>query len=254
MAEALAKIDHFAKPAVAARKPAQSRAQTSRAKAGKSKTPARAGEEDAPPVASRPRRVSGGVSASDELSAGKDAGLPGMSQLMRAITIFTTLDDGRQAFRMVWAARTLTESGIALEAAIQLSQRAIAMADAATEPGGSMRDAPLLDREGRRSVFLGRAYDALGWAQFKKQDSRGAVANLLKSVETYPPIQERKTAIWHLAIALEETGDEPRALNLYISSYDAEMPTSSARRAQIEALYKKLHGSLAGLEEKLKQQ
>ena len=49
---------------------------------------------------------------------------------------------------------------------------------AATEPGGSMRDAPLLDREGRRMVFLGRAYDALGWAQFKKQDSRGAVENL----------------------------------------------------------------------------
>jgi hypothetical protein len=111
----------------------------------------------------------------------------------------------------------------------------------------------LLDREGRRLVFLGRAYDALGWAQFKKQDSRGAVENLLKSVETYPAILERKTAIWHLAIAMEETGDEQRALNLYISSYDPETPTSSARRAQIEALYKKLHGSLAGLEEKLKQ-
>ena len=53
---------------------------------------------------------------------------------------------------------------------------------------------------------------------------------------------------------MEETGDERRALNLYISSYDPQMPTSSARRAQIEALYKKLHGSLAGLEEKLKQQ
>lgn len=255
LAEALAKIDYYAKTGVAARKPAQPKAATARARAGRSKPPAKeVDENEEGQGASRPRRVSGGASASDELSAGKDAGLPGVPQLMRAITNFTTLDDGRQAFRMIWAARKLTESNIALDAAIQLSQRAIAMAETATEPAGSMRDAPLLDREGRRLVFLGRAYDALGWAQFKKRDSRGAVENLLKSVETYPASLERKTAIWHLAVAMEETGDEQRALNLYISSYDAEMPTSSVRRAQIEALYKKLHGSLAGLEEKLKQQ
>ncbi|MFY9607811.1 MAG: tetratricopeptide repeat protein [Blastocatellia bacterium] len=255
LAEALAKIDHYTKTAGAARRPAQPKAATARAKAGRSKPSAKeAGENEEAQGASRPRRVSGGASASDELSAGKDAGLPGVPQLMRAITNFTTLDDGRQAFRMVWAARKLTESGISLDAAIQLGRRAIAMAEAATEPAGSMRDAPLLDREGRRLVFLGRAYDALGWAQFKSQDSRGAVENLLRSVETYPPSLERKSAIWHLAIAMEETGDEQRALNLYISSYDAEMPTSAVRRAQIEALYKKLHGSLAGLEEKLKQQ
>jgi len=155
---------------------------------------------------------------------------------------------------MVWAARKLTESGVALDAAVQLGQRAIATADGATEPAGSMRDAPLLDREGRRLVFLGRAYDALGWAQFKKGDTRGAVSNLLKSVENYPPNLERKTAIWHLAVAMEEAGDERRALNLYISSYDPALPTASVRRSQIEALYKKLNGSLAGLEEKLKQQ
>jgi Flp pilus assembly protein TadD len=255
LADGLAKIGYYAKSAVAARKPAQPKAATARAKAGRSKPASNeAGNEDAAQGTSRPRRVTGAASASDELSAGKDAGLPGVSQLMRAITNFTTLDDGRQAFRMIWAARKLTESGIALDAAIQLSQRAIAMAEAATEPDGSMRDAPLLDREGRRLVFLGRAYDALGWAQFKKQDSRGAVENLLKSVETYPPSLERKSAVWHLAVAMEETGDDKRALNLYISSYDPQMPTSSVRRAQIEALYKKLHGSLAGLEERLKQQ
>jgi Flp pilus assembly protein TadD len=255
LAEALARIDFYARAAVSGRRPAQPKTATARAKPGKAKPGAKeAGGDGDAQGTSRPRRVGGAASASDELSAGKDAGLPGMAQLMRAIASFTTLDDGRQAFRMVWAARKLTDSGIALDAAIQLSKRAIAMAEAATEPGGSMRDAPLLDREGRRLVFLGRCYDALGWAQFKMQDSRGAVENLLKSVETYPPIQERKSAIWHLAIAMEETGDERRALNLYISSYDPQMPTSSARRAQIEALYKKLHGSLAGLEEKLKQQ
>ena len=256
LAEALAKIDYYSKMAIAARKPGPARTAATRGKAGRSKASARAtaADDEESQGASRPRRVGGGPSATDELSAGKDAGLPGVPELMRAITSFTTLDDGRQVFRMVWAARRLTGSGIALDAAVQLSQRAIAMADAATEPAGSMRDAPLLEREGRRLVFLGRAYDALGWAQFKKGDTRGAVENLLKSVATYPPSLEKKSAIWHLAVAMEETGDERRALDLYIASYDAEMPTSSVRRAQIESLYRKLNGSLAGLEDKLKQQ
>ena len=83
---------------------------------------------------------------------------------------------------MVWVSRKLTDGGIALDAAEQLARRAIAMAEAATEPAGSMRDAPLLDREGRRAVFLGRAYDALGWVQLKKGDARGAVESLSKSV------------------------------------------------------------------------
>lgn len=253
LAEALAKIDYYSKIAGAARKPAQARAPV-RGKTGRSKAPAQTtGGEDDEAQASRPRRV-GAASPGGELSAGKDARLAGVPELIRAITTFTTLDDGRQAFRMVWAARKLTESGVALDAAVQLGQRAIAMADGATEPARSMRDAPLLDREGRRLVFLGRAYDALGWAQFKMRETRGAVSNLLKAVENYPSNLERKTAIWHLAVAMEETGDEHRALNLYISSYDPAMPTSSVRRAQIEALYKKLNGSLAGLEEKLKQQ
>lgn len=250
LAEALAKIDYYSKIAAASRKPVQSRA-PARGQTGKSKAAAR-GEDDEPQSPSRPRRVGASAPAGGELSAGKDASLPGIPELMRAVTNFATLDDGRQAFRMIWAARKLADRGIALDAAVQLSQRAIPMAEEATGPSGSMRDAPLLDREGRRLVFLGRAYDALGWAQFKNGDSRGALENLLKAVESYPPNLERKTAVWHLAVAMEETGDEHRALNLYISSYDPEMSTASVRRAQIEALYKKLNGSLAGLEEKLK--
>jgi tetratricopeptide (TPR) repeat protein len=173
---------------------------------------------------------------------------------MNAVTTFTTLDDGRQAFRMVWVARKLTEAGVALDAAEQLARRAIAVAEAATGPEGSMRDAPLLDREGRKAVFLGRAYDALGWAMFKKGNLRAAIDSLSKSVDIYPPSLERKAALWHLAVATQEAGDEQRALEMYISSYHPDAPTSDVRRAQIEALYKKLNGSLAGLEERLNRQ
>jgi len=155
---------------------------------------------------------------------------------------------------MVWVARKLTEADLAMDAAEQLARRAIAIADTATEPAGSMRDAPKLDREGRRAMFTGRGYDALGWAQFKKGNTRAALESLIKAVDVYPSSLDRKTAIWHLAVATQEAGDDRRALELYIASYEPESPTAVVRRAQIEALYKRLNGSLSGLDQKLKEQ
>ena len=251
LAEAIAKIDHYAKVALAGRKTQQAAARK-RPRAGQSKS-ADSADDDARTV-TRPRRAAEVPSLTAELSAGRDSSLPGMDELLRALTTFTTLDDGRQAFRMVWAARKLTESNLALDAAEQLARRAIAQAETVTEPSGSMRDAPLLDRGGRRAMFLGRAYDALGWAQFKKGNTRAALESLIKSVDVYPTSLDRKVAIWHLAVATQEAGDDRRALELYIASYDPGMPTASVRRAQIESLYKRVNGSLSGLEEKLKQQ
>jgi tetratricopeptide (TPR) repeat protein len=252
LAEAILKIDHYSKIALNSRKPAQPTA-TARKRGRPGQTKAtEAPPEDDPRYATRPRRAAG--ASSEELSAGRDASLAGIAELLRAITTFTTLDDGRQAFRMVWVARKLTDSDVALDAAEQLARRAIALADSATEPTGSMRDAPKLDREGRRAMFKGRAYDALGWVQFKKGNTRGAVENLLKAVDVYPNSLDRKTALWHLAVATQEAGDDRRALELYIASYVPESPTASVRRAQIEALYKRLNGSLSGLDERLKQQ
>ena len=253
LAEAMARIDHYSKVALAARKTAQQAA--TRKRAGPAKPRASdAAEGDETKGATRPRRATAPPALTAELSAGRDANLPGMPELLRAITTFTTLDDGRQAFRMVWVARKLTDADLAMDAAEQLARRAIAMADTATEPAGSMRDAPKLDREGRRAMFTGRAYDALGWAQFKKGNTRAALESLIKAVDVYPTSLDRKTAIWHLAVATQEAGDDRRALELYIASYEPESPTAVVRRAQIESLYKRVNGSLSGLDQKLKQQ
>ncbi len=257
LAEALVRIAHYSKVAKSNRKPGQQATRRpSRPAASK------AGQEQADlRSATRPRRAqastdtpetTGAITA--ELSAGADANLPGVAELIKAINTFTTLDDGRQPFRMVWVAHLLTDSGVALDVAEQLARRAIAMAETATEPENSMRDAPLLDRTGRRRVFIGRAHDALGWALFKKGDIKGAVEHLTLSVNSFLPSAERKLAMWHLAVATQEGGDEKRALDFYIASFDPSIPTATARRAQIESLYKKLKGSLTGLDEKLRAQ
>jgi tetratricopeptide (TPR) repeat protein len=259
LAEALGKIDRYLQIASAAKKQSSASsaaAKTKRPAAGATKgAKSGKGNEDEAAMATRPRRAASETpSANEPLSAGRDAGLQGMEELMRSITTFTTLDDGRQPFRMIWVARRLTEQGIALDAAEQLARRALAMAESATEPDNSMRDAPMLDREGRRSVFFGRVYDALGWALFKKGDTRNAIATLTKSVESYLPSAERKTALWHLAVATEEAGDNKNALEFYIASFEAGSSSEKIRKAQIESLYKKVNGSLAGLEERLNRQ
>lgn len=254
LAEALGRIDYFVKVAKAARKPGDGPAGRRRSRPAPQSSASVSGGDELK-KATRPRRAPAtgqAGSLSGPLTAGADANLPGVVELLKAVTTFTTLDDGRQPFRMIWAARKLADNGIALDAAEQLARRAIAMADRATEPEGYMRDAPLLDREGRRAVFLGRAHDVLGWTLLKKGDSKGAVENLQKSVQVYPASQERQSAVWHLAVATHEAGDERRALDLYIASYEPDAPTSTERRSQIESLYKKLNGSLTGLAERLK--
>lgn len=261
LAESLARIDHYLKVALAAKSPRSSspprRTVKPRQKGARQSRPAprsQAGQDKADvQQASRPRRTESNPDPNAELSAGADSALPGVEELLRAITVFTTLDDGRQPFRAIWVARKLAESGIALDAAEQLAHRAISIADQATEPDGSMRDAPLLDRSGRLAVFLGRAEDALGWALLKKGDTRGAIAHLSRSADVYPNNSERKGPLWHLGVAMEEVGDEQRAVDFYIAGYDPRFPGAEARRARIEALYKKLKGSLEGLEERLRQ-
>lgn len=252
LAEALAKIDKYIQVAAAAKKQATAPKRTTAKTPAKGAAANKKAEETT--AATRPRRTSAEPLATNApLSAGADANLAGMDELLKAITTFTTLDDGRQSFRMVWVAKKLTEAGVALDAAEQLARHALEMAEAATEPENSMRDAPLLDRQGRRAVFLGRAYDALGWTLFKKGSTRAAIAALTKSVENYLPSPERKSALWHLAVATEEAGDDRNALAFYIASYEPSSPTADIRRRQIETLYVKVNGSKDGLEEKLRQ-
>jgi tetratricopeptide (TPR) repeat protein len=256
LAETLGKIDYYIKEAMAAKKPAPAASPRRRSRPAQAKPADSTDAQSEANAPSRPRRArdsSSTEATSLELTAGSDADLPGVAELLRSITQFTTLDDGRQPFRMVWVSRRLTESNLALDAAEQLARRALAMGESATEPAGSMRDAPLLDREGRRAVFLGRAYDALGWVQLKKGNAAAAVESLLKAVEVYPPSSERKAAMWHLAVAMQDAGDNQRALDYYIASFESDAPTAGVRRAQIESLYKKINGSLSGLDEKLKQ-
>ena len=116
-----------------------------------------------------------------------------------------------------------------------------------------MPEFPNYDRDGRLRIFTGRGHDARGWALFQLKRNKEAVAALNDSVAAYASLPEGKRAAWHLATVKETIGEQREALDLYIAAYEPPSDGSSVdiKRSVIESLYKKVHGSVAGLNEKL---
>lgn len=175
------------------------------------------------------------------------------SELERAAGEFVEAEPTRAPFRAIYLARKLAVAGKALDLAVKLADQAQENAEAATKPDGALRDYPNYDREGRLRIFRGRAADAKGWALLKAGRIAEAMTALNLAVDAYGDLPEGRQARWHLASVHESAGDLPEALELYLAAY--ERPVGSGEqdlnRSIIEALYRKIHGSLDGLDERL---
>jgi len=102
------------------------------------------------------------------------------------------------------------------------------------------------------NIYKGRLEDIEGWALFNDEKYSDAVAHLKKSTEILPAETPAwRTALWHLGAALEQSGQKEQALETYIKSYKGEPAPSAVRRSVIEQLYKRVNGSLEGLDAKL---
>jgi tetratricopeptide (TPR) repeat protein len=96
-----------------------------------------------------------------------------------------------------------------------------------------------------------RIEDLAGQALFKMDKANEAVAHLRRAVSSAPegtPLW--RAAMWHLGGALEATGKNDQALLYYIKAYVTGAP-DAARRSVIENVYKKVNGSLDGLNDKI---
>jgi hypothetical protein len=129
----------------------------------------------------------------------------------------------------------------------------LGLAQVATEPEGSLREYPNYDRAGRLAIFRGRALSAKGWALFKAGKNREAAAALTESTQAYGPLPEGRRALRRLAAVKETLGELKEALDLYIAGYEAPASGSGSdvSRAVIESLYRKINGSLEGLDKLL---
>lgn len=176
------------------------------------------------------------------------------ASLQKAAEEFVETEGSRKPFRWLYTAERLTQAGQALETVLQLTAEALDVAETITAPEGSLRDYPNYDREGRLRVFRGRTLTLRGRALLKLGRTQDAIATLNQALTNYDSLPERKRAQWQLAQAKESAGNTKEALDLYMVAYEPSEQTAigaDLNRAVIESLYRKVHGSLEGLNERI---
>ncbi len=197
---------------------------------------------------------------------------PSEDELVAIARDFTAGDDDMRTYRQLYVADKFVRKGVALSTVIDLMDQAtngveVALsspaATLAVQPdeysdlrakalaqGGTPRipDAP---RAALSGLLRSRIEDLAGVALFKMDKAGEAVARLRRAVNAAPegtPLW--RSAMWHLGGALEATGKNDQALLYYIKSYVAG-PPDQARRSVIESVYKKVNGTLEGLDDKI---
>lgn len=181
-------------------------------------------------------------------------------------------DDGMRTFRQVYVAGKFLKKGIALATVVELMDQATSGVEAAlSAPSatvavqaeeladsranalaqGTTPDVPDAPRTALSGILRGRIEDIAGLALFNLDRPSEAVTRLRRAVTTATegtPLW--RSSMWHLGAALEATGKNDQALLYYIKSY-VSGPPDAARRSVIENVYKKVNGTLDGLEDKI---
>ncbi|HEX8709455.1 MAG TPA: tetratricopeptide repeat protein, partial [Pyrinomonadaceae bacterium] len=185
---------------------------------------------------------------------------------------FLAGEDEMRAYRQLYVASRLLRRGVELktvlglmeaatngvEAALDMPAATVAvMADELREArlraitSGSTPNIPAVPRNVLSSILRGRIEDIRGWALFNQDKGSEALIHLRRATSVLPENTVWwRNAWWHLGAALDRGGNRAEALAAYLKSYNPNAP-DPVRRAVIEALYRKVNGSLDGLDAKL---
>jgi hypothetical protein len=198
--------------------------------------------------------------------------MPNEDELAAIARDFTAGDDAMRTYRQIYVAQKFLSKGVALATVINLMDQATSGVEAAlnaptatlaVQPDeysdiraralvqGGVPQIPEAPRAALSGLLRGRIEDIAGVALFKLDKAGDAVARLRRAVNAAPegtPLW--RSALWHLGGALEATGKSDQALLYYIKSYVAGVP-DPARRSVIESVYKKVNGTLDGLDDKI---
>jgi len=185
---------------------------------------------------------------------------------------FASGDDAARVHRQLYAASRLLQRGVGFQTAYELAEAARGSADAglnvpaltlavqadefrairarAIAEGGTP-DIPEAPRNVLSNLLRGRIEDISGWARFNQDKLDEAVDHLKRAVAILPQgTPAARTSTWHLGVALERQDNKAEALSYYIKSYNSGEP-DPVRRTLIEQLYRKINGSLEGLDERI---
>ena len=194
------------------------------------------------------------------------------SAAVAAARDFASGNDNMRAFRQIYVASRLLRNNVALPVVVEFSEEARKAADdALTAPSlimavqadefrelrsralasGTVPDVADAPQSVLKNILKGRIEDIAGWALFSQEKNTEAVTHLKLAANTLPEgTPAWRTALWHLGAALEQTDQKQQALDYYIKSYTAGEP-DAIRRSVIEQLYRKINGSLDGLDQRI---
>ncbi|MGH9873780.1 MAG: tetratricopeptide repeat protein [Pyrinomonadaceae bacterium] len=189
-----------------------------------------------------------------------------------AAKAFAAGDDDARVHRELFAASRLLQKGIGFQTAYELAEAArdsaaagltvpeltvVVQADefrpirARAIAAGGTPDIPEAPRNILSNLIRGRIEDTSGWALYNQDKLDAAVEHLQRAVTTLPEgTPAARTSLWHLGVALERQDKKAEALSYYIKSYNSGDP-DPVRRVLIEQLYRKVNGSLDGLNERI---
>jgi tetratricopeptide (TPR) repeat protein len=193
-------------------------------------------------------------------------------EAVTAARAFTSGTDEMRAYRQLYAAGRLTRAGIAwgetqrltesatggVESALDVpNATAAVMADEllderarALAQGGSL-NIPAVERATLSRILRGRVEDLAGWSLYNQSKPAEAVVRLRRAVNVLPDGSAWwRSSMWHLGAALEASGNSAEALTIYYKTYQSGGP-DPVRRVVIESLYRKVNGSLNGLDDKI---
>ncbi len=185
---------------------------------------------------------------------------------------FASGNDNMLAHRQIFAASRLLRLGVALQTAFELTEAARSSIDAALDvpavtvaaqaeelrdmraralAQGSTPNVPEAPRNVLGNIMRGRVEDLAGQALLKQDKTALSIEHFKRAVTTLPEgTPAWRNALWHLGTALDQDQQPQEALTYYIRSYNAGNP-DAVRRIVIEHLYRKINGSLAGLDERI---
>jgi uncharacterized membrane protein YgcG/tetratricopeptide (TPR) repeat protein len=193
-------------------------------------------------------------------------------EVLAAAQEFVAGNDAMRAYRQIYVASKLIKRGVAFGSVLELMDAATSGVEAALDvpaatvavqadelsdiraralSQGGTPDVPDAPRAALSALLRGRIEDLAGLALFNQDKPAEAIPHLRRAVSVLPqgtPLW--RAALWHLGSALEADGHNDQALLYYIKSY-VSTGRDPVRRAVIENVYKKVNGSLDGLDDKI---
>jgi tetratricopeptide (TPR) repeat protein/outer membrane biosynthesis protein TonB len=194
------------------------------------------------------------------------------ADVLAAAREFIGGEDEMRAFRRLYVASRLLEYNVALpkafemteavtsevEAALNIPTAAVAVmaeelrsARASANMQGSTLNVPSIPRNTLANIMRGRIEDLAGWTLFNQSKPAEAIVRLKRATSVLPENSIWWTnAMWHLGASLDANGKQQEALEAYYKSYSSSGPDPT-RRAVIESLYRRVNGSLEGLDARI---